>query len=240
MTSSERKAIKVLGENHSELLVLAARLLRVRSIQLEHPGPEPKPRPGRSPRPGPGLEPEPEPEPEPNQVGSLGDEAAQVARALPVGRGYVCEDADDIPRTFAHIFRRASTLDLLWLYVVLALSRYFLPYGCTSHLAQARQDRRRRRELLTNQRHQQQYGVRCIGTVYGVLVRCTVGCMAQEAQSFCLCVTFLSTRFYIYSRTALAAVGAPTCYNAAACAGRFAVVLGCCATGRLAFTRTEL
>ena len=47
------------------------------------------------------------------------DEAAQVARALPVGRGYVCEDADDIPRTFAHIFRRASTLDLdvLWLYL---------------------------------------------------------------------------------------------------------------------------
>ena len=40
-------------------------------------------------------------------VGSLGDEAAQVASALPVGRGYVCEDADDIPRTFAHIFRRA-------------------------------------------------------------------------------------------------------------------------------------
>ena len=55
----------------------------------------------------------------PGQVGSLGDEAAQVARALPVGRGYVCEDADDIPRTFAHIFRRASALDLhvLWLYL---------------------------------------------------------------------------------------------------------------------------
>ena len=51
----------------------------------------------------------------PGQVGSLGDEAAQVARALPVGRGYVCEDAEDIPRTFAHIFRRASALDLLWL-----------------------------------------------------------------------------------------------------------------------------
>ena len=48
-------------------------------------------------------------------MGSLGDEAAQVARALPVGRGYVCEDADDIPRTFAHIFRRAGALDLLWL-----------------------------------------------------------------------------------------------------------------------------
>ena len=98
-------------------------------------------------------------------MGSLGDEAAQVARALPVGRGYVCEDADDIPKTFAHIFRRASTLDLLWLLVVLALSRYFLPYGCTSHLAQARQDRRRRELLTWNQRHQQQYGVRCIGTV---------------------------------------------------------------------------
>ena len=51
----------------------------------------------------------------PGQVGSLGDEAAQVARALPVGRGYVCEDADDIPRTFAHIFRRAGALDILWL-----------------------------------------------------------------------------------------------------------------------------
>ena len=52
-------------------------------------------------------------------MGSLGDEAAQVARALPVGRAYVCEDADDIPRTFAHIFRRASALDLhvLWLYL---------------------------------------------------------------------------------------------------------------------------
>ena len=48
-------------------------------------------------------------------VGSLGDEAAQVASALPLGRGYVCEDADDIPRTFAHIFRRARTLDSLWL-----------------------------------------------------------------------------------------------------------------------------
>ena len=46
-------------------------------------------------------------------VGSLGDEAAQVASALPVGRGYVCEDADDIPRTFAHIFRRARPLDSL-------------------------------------------------------------------------------------------------------------------------------
>ena len=50
-------------------------------------------------------------------VGSLGDEAAQVASALPVGRGYVCEDADDIPRTFAHIFRRARPLDLLWLHL---------------------------------------------------------------------------------------------------------------------------
>jgi|TARA_B110000196_G_scaffold22637_1_gene17649 hypothetical protein len=48
-------------------------------------------------------------------VGSLGDEAAQVASALPVGRGYVCEDADDIPRTFAHIFRRARTVGILWL-----------------------------------------------------------------------------------------------------------------------------
>ena len=37
MTSSERKAIKVLGENHSELLVLAARLLRVRSLNNPDP-----------------------------------------------------------------------------------------------------------------------------------------------------------------------------------------------------------
>lgn len=44
-------------------------------------------------------------------VGSLGDEAAQVASALPVGRGYVCEDADDIPRTFAHIFRHARIVE---------------------------------------------------------------------------------------------------------------------------------
>ena len=40
-----------------------------------------------------------------------------MASALPVGRGYVCEDADDIPRTFAHIFRRARPLDLLWLHL---------------------------------------------------------------------------------------------------------------------------
>ena len=45
-------------------------------------------------------------------VGSLGDEAAQVAAALPTGRGYVCDDADDIPRTFAHIFRRAASATL--------------------------------------------------------------------------------------------------------------------------------
>ena len=68
-------------------------------------------------------------------VGSLGDEAAQVASALPVGRGYVCEDADDIPRTFAHIFRRARTLDSLWRYLLCG-STY---YGCTSsHFRHAR------------------------------------------------------------------------------------------------------
>jgi hypothetical protein len=44
--------------------------------------------------------------------------------------------------------------------------------------------------------------------------------MAQEAQRFCVCHLSVHTVF-IYSRTALAAVGAPTCYNAAACAGIF-------------------
>ena len=58
-----------------------------------------------------------------------------MARALPVGRGYVCEDADDIPRTFAHIFRRASALERVRLTMAALDWRYYTYYGRTSHLS---------------------------------------------------------------------------------------------------------
>lgn len=44
-------------------------------------------------------------------VGSLGDEALTIAGALPRGRAYVCADADDIPKTFADIFRHARIVE---------------------------------------------------------------------------------------------------------------------------------
>ena len=43
----------------------------------------------------------------------------RVSAASKMASFPLCEDADDTPRTFAHIFRRASALDLhvLWLYL---------------------------------------------------------------------------------------------------------------------------
>ena len=91
-------------------------------------------------------------------MGSLGDEAAQVARALPVGRGYVCEDADDIPRTFAHIFRR---VDALLLYDLLALTLLYL-YLLWLHISPGTPGSSKTRASDESEWHLQQYGVRTV------------------------------------------------------------------------------
>jgi len=44
-------------------------------------------------------------------VGSLGDEASKVSRALPRGRGHVCADVHDLPVIFKNILEHARVID---------------------------------------------------------------------------------------------------------------------------------